>query len=142
MRLKDTITPEMKLGRPEFENTVFMLNNPVNALNLDHFAFQGNLLPEPIDEVAYAMPAYLADDYNLFFVFAPNMRERWSITFSQVQIENGTDVVAMSNVVPIGTGLNAVNQLSASAAIELIAYLKTLEVNHLGYFDEEIWKKM
>lgn len=48
----------------------------------------------------------------------------------------------MSNVVPIGTGLNAVNQLSASAAIELIAYLKTLEVNHLGYFDEEIWKKM
>lgn len=70
------------------------------------------------------------------------MRGRWSITFSQVQIENGTDVVAMSNVVPIGTGLNAVNQLSASAAIELIAYLKTLEVNHLGYFDEEIWKKM
>ena len=51
MRLKDTITPEMKLGRPEFENTVFMLNNPVNALNLDHFAFQGNLVPEPIDEV-------------------------------------------------------------------------------------------
>ena len=47
MRLKDTITPEMKLGRPEFENTVFMLNNPVNALNLDHFAFQGNLLPTP-----------------------------------------------------------------------------------------------
>lgn len=45
MRLKDTITPEMKLGRPEFENTVFMLNNPVNALNLDHFAFRATSCP-------------------------------------------------------------------------------------------------
>ncbi len=142
MRLKDVITPEMKLGRPDFENTVFMLNNPLTKLNLDHFAMQGNLLPQPLDEVAYAMPAYLSDEYNLFFVYAPNMRGRWSISCSQVQIENGTDVVAMSNVVPMGTGLNAVNQISASAAIELIAYLKTLEVNRLGYFDEDIWKTM
>ena len=142
MRLKDVITPEMKLGRPDFENTVFMLNNPLTKLNLDHFAMQENLLPQPLDEVAYAMPAYLSDEYNLFFVYAPNMHGRWSISCSQVQIENGTDVVAMSNVVPMGTGLNAVNQISASAAIELIAYLKTLEVNRLGYFDEDIWKTM
>ncbi|MDO4855995.1 MAG: hypothetical protein Q3978_05440 [Limosilactobacillus gorillae] len=142
MRLKDVITPEMKLGRPDFENTVFMLNNPLTKLNLDHFAMQENLLPQPLDEVAYAMPAYLSDEYNLFFVYAPNMRGRWSISCSQVQIANGTDVVAMSNVVPMGTGLNAVNQISASAAIELIAYLKTLEVNRLGYFDEDIWKTM
>ena len=140
--MKPKITPEMKLGMKEFENTMFMLKAIPCEENINRFALQGNLIPERLDNIAWFLPAYLSADFNLFFVFAPNMRGRWSITFSQVQIENGTDVVAMSNVVPIGTGLNAVNQLSASAAIELIAYLKTLEVNHLGYFDEEIWKKM
>ena len=44
----------------------------------------------------------------------------------------------MSETVPTGMGLNAVNELSPSSAVELVAYLKTLEVNHLGYFDEHI----
>ena len=47
----------------------------------------------------------------------------------------------MSETVPTGLGLNAVNELSPSSAIELVAYLKTLEVNELGYFDEEIGKE-
>ena len=48
----------------------------------------------------------------------------------------------MSETVPTGMGLNVVNELSPSSAIELIAYLKTLEVNNLGYFDEEIAKRL
>ncbi len=47
----------------------------------------------------------------------------------------------MSETVPTGLGLNAVNELSPSSAIELVAYLKTLEVNGLGYFDEEVGKE-
>ncbi|RVU70961.1 MULTISPECIES: hypothetical protein [Lactobacillus] len=142
MRLQDIITPEMKMGRPDFENTVFLLKTQPTALNIKQFALQGNLYPEPIDDVAWALPAYLSDDYNVFFVFAPNILGHWSIFCSQVEIENGNDITAMSELVPIGTGLNAINAVSPSAAIELIAYLKTWESNKLGYFDENIWKKM
>lgn len=142
MGLKDFITPEMKMGRPDFENTVFMLIKQPTALNIKEFAMDGNLYPEPIDQVAWAMPAYLSDEYNLFFIFAPNMKGRWSISCSRVKIKNGNEITAMSNVVPIGSGLNAVNQVSPASAINLVAYLKTLESNKLGYFDENIWRKM
>lgn len=132
------IRPEMKLGMKEFENTMFMLRAEPSEMNIDKFAMQGDLYPERIDGTAWALPAYLSDDFNLFFVFAPNVGERWAISCSQVEIANGNQITAMSETVPTGMGLNAVNELSPSAAIELIAYLKTLEVNKLGYFDEHI----
>lgn len=136
------ITPEMKLGMKEFENTMFMLKKAPTNHNRDQFALQGDVLPEPLDDVAWALPAYLSTDFNLFFIFAPNINHHWAISCSQVQIEDGNKVTAMSETVPTGMGLNAVNELSPSAAIELIAYLKTLEVNQLGYFDEEIGKRL
>lgn len=132
------ITPEMKLGMKEFENTMFMLNVQPTAKNIDKFALQGDLLPERLDDIAWALPAYLSTDFNLFFIFAPNINNHWAISCSQVQIEDGNRITAMSETVPTGMGLNAVNELSPSSAIELIAYLKTLEVNRLGYFDEHI----
>lgn len=132
------IHPEMKLGMKEFENTMFMLRAQPTELNIDRFALEGNLLPQRIDNVAWGLPAYLSSNFNLFFVFAPNIGNRWAISCSQVQIKNGNQITAMSETVPTGMGLNAVNELSPSSAIELIAYLKTLEVNHLGYFDEHI----
>lgn len=134
------ITPEMKLGMKEFEKTMFMLNVAPNRNNLDHFALQGDLTPAPLDELAWFLPAYLSNDFNLFFIFAPNINNHWAISCSQVQIKDGNQITAMSETVSTGIGLNAVNELSPSSAIELIAYLKTLEVNGLGYFDEHIGK--
>ncbi|MCC4372127.1 hypothetical protein [Limosilactobacillus reuteri] len=139
--MKPKITPEMKLGTKEFENTMFMLNIAPREENINRFALQGNLIPERLDEVAWFLPVYLSTDFNLFFVFAPNINNRWAISCSQVHIENNKQITAMSETVPTGLGLNAVNELSPSSAIELIAYLKTLEVNGLGYFDEEIGKE-
>ena len=135
------IHPEMKLGMKEFENTMFMLRSQPTELNIDLFALEGDLLPQQIDDIAWGLPAYLSSNFNLFFVFAPNVGNRWAISCSQVQIKNGNQITAMSETVPTGMGLNAVNELSPSSAIELIAYLKTLEVNHLGYFDEHIAEK-
>lgn len=132
------IRPEMKLGMKEFENTMFMLRSQPTDLNIERFAMQGDLYPERIDQIAWGLPAYLSTDFNLFFIFAPNVNEHWAISCSQVEITNGNQITAMSETVPTGMGLNAVNQLSPSSAIELIAYLKTLEINNLGYFDEHI----
>ncbi|MBB1069166.1 hypothetical protein H5S40_03225 [Limosilactobacillus sp. RRLNB_1_1] len=134
------ITPEMKLGMKEFEKTMFMLNVAPNRNNLDQFSLQGDLTPAPLDELAWFLPAYLSNDFNLFFIFAPNINNQWAISCSQVQIKDGNQIMAMSETVSTGIGLNAVNELSPSSAIELIAYLKTLEVNGLGYFDEHIGK--
>ncbi|MBD5807474.1 hypothetical protein [Limosilactobacillus walteri] len=134
------ITPEMKLGMREFDNTMFMLNIAPTQNNITEFSLEGNMVPERLDKLAWALPAYLATDFNLFFIFAPNVNDQWAISCSQAQIINGNQITAMSETVPTGMGLNAVNELSPSAAIELIAYLKTLEVNGLGYFDEQIGK--
>lgn len=132
------ITPEMKLGRKDFENTMFMLKVRPTDKNIDQFAMDGNLVPERLDQTAWAMPAYLSEQFNLFFIFAPNIKDHWAISCSQVKIKNGNEVTKMSETVPTGMGLNAVNELSPSSAINLIAYLKTLEVNGLGYFDEHV----
>lgn len=110
--MKPKITPEMKLGTKEFENTMFMLNIAPREENINRFALQGNLIPERLDEVAWFLPVYLSTDFNLFFVFAPNINNRWAISCSQVHIENNNQITAMSETVPTGLGLNAVNELS------------------------------
>lgn len=135
------ITPEMKMGMQEFENTMFMLKVAPNKGNIDRFAMQGNLTPEPLDDLAWFLPAYLAEDFNLFFIFAPNVNGHWAISCSQVTIQNGNEITGMSETVPTGMGLNAVNELNPASAIELVAYLKTLESDGLGFFDEEIGKE-
>ncbi|WP_420806514.1 hypothetical protein [Secundilactobacillus odoratitofui] len=134
--------PEAKMGLPEFENTLFVLDVAPTQANIEDFAMQGNLYPEPLDDVAWALPGYLSDDYNLFLIFAPNVLENWTITCAQVEIVNGNEITHMSNVVPTGTGLNAIASISKSGSIELLAYFKTLQANGLGHFDEELWKQV
>lgn len=46
----------------------------------------------------------------------------------------------MSNVVLIGIGMNVVVYVSKVGVIELLVYFKILEVNGLGYFDDEVWQ--
>nr|WP_089109367.1 hypothetical protein [Secundilactobacillus mixtipabuli] len=134
--------PEAKLGTPEFENTLFVLDQVPTQDNIEDFAMQGNLYPEPLDDVAWAMPGYLSDDYNVFLVFAPNVLDKWTITCAQVEIVNGNEITHMSNVVPTGMGMNAIATVSKSGAIELLAYFKTLQANGLGHFDENLWKQV
>lgn len=134
--------PEAKLGTPGFENTLFVLDKVPTQKNIEEFAMQGNLYPEPLDEVAWAIPGYLSDDYNIFLIFAPNVLDKWTITCAQVEIVNGNEITHMSNVVPTGTGMNAIASISKSGAIELLAYFKTLAANGLGHFDENLWKQV
>ena len=49
--MKPKITPEMKLGTREFENTMFMLNIAPREENINRFALQGNLIPERLDRL-------------------------------------------------------------------------------------------
>lgn len=122
-------------GSPEFENAIFILKQPITAKTAPLFAFHDNVVPEPMDAEAWAMPAYLSADFNLFFVFAQNMGTNWSATFAQVTIENGNQITSMSNVVPTGTGFNALARVDRHAAIELLAYFETLAASNLGHWE-------
>ena len=81
--MKPKVTPEMKLGMREFENTMFMLKAIPCEESINRFALQGNLNPERLDNIAWFLPAYLSADFNLFFIFAPNVNNRWAISCSQ-----------------------------------------------------------
>ena len=105
------ITPDMMLGRTDFAQTIFVLKSAVTPANCHQFMTANQLTPEPLDDVAWFLPAYLSADYNLFFILAPNFHGHWAITW-----------------------LNAVNQIDPTAALSLVAYLKTLEANGWGYF--------
>lgn len=129
-----------KMGTEEFEKVIFVLDQVPTVSNIESFAIDGNLKPERLDEIAWFLPAYLSDDFNLFFIFAPNLNKKWTITCSKVEIIEENTITHMSNVVPTGSGLNAVAHLSKSAAVNLLAYLETLAANRLGHFDDELWR--
>ena len=63
--MKPKVTPEMKLGMREFENTIFMLKAIPCEENINRFALQGNLNPERLDNIAWFLPAYLSADLFL-----------------------------------------------------------------------------
>ncbi|MBO8442118.1 MAG: hypothetical protein IAA89_06815 [Firmicutes bacterium] len=122
-------------GTDAFENAIFILNKPLTSENKEDYVFQGGIYPEPMDQAAWAMPAYLSDDFNLFFVFARNYQNKWTITFSKVEIEDDNRIVAMSKVVPTGTGFNAIARLNHDAALEILTYLETLESQKIGHWE-------
>ncbi|WP_324196236.1 hypothetical protein [Bombilactobacillus apium] len=95
---------DLDLADPHFEQTMFLLDVAPQKNNITRFAFQENLLPEAMDDLAWALPAYLSADFNLFLIFAPILPDQWTITCSQVTIAPGQRITAMSNVVPIGRG--------------------------------------
>ena len=51
--MKPKITPEMKLGMREFENTMFMLKAIPCEENINRFVLQGTLNPERLDNIAW-----------------------------------------------------------------------------------------
>lgn len=126
------LTTDMYLGNPDFNNAIFMLDVVPTTATKHLFATSEGLTPEPMDEVAWFLPAFLNPAYNLFFILAPNVGARWAISCSQVQIEGENQVVKMSETVPTGMGLNAVNMVDPTAAITLVNYLTTMETRGVG----------
>ncbi len=126
------ITADMLLGNPAFANAIFMLNQAPSEATKQDFATVSGLTPEPLDDLAWFLPAFLNPAYNLFFIFAPNVNGQWAISCSQVQIEGENQIVGMSETVPTGMGLNAVNMVDPTAAITLVSYLTTLEAKGMG----------
>ncbi|KRL97651.1 hypothetical protein ACUIJQ_05455 [Levilactobacillus hammesii] len=116
---------EITPGTEEFGKMVFRLNNPVNAENVSVLNYNGAEL-EQIQDGVYAQPAYVSDDFNLFFVVTQLIGDDWIVAFSKATIENGNEITDLSDPLPTGEGLNLLGQTSADDANNLLSYFGTL----------------
>ncbi len=71
----DDETMEITPGTPEFAKMVFKLNDAVNDENLAVLNYNGGELTQ-IDDGVFAQPAYVNDDFNLFFCHHTTHRRR------------------------------------------------------------------
>ena len=116
---------EITPGTEEFGKMVFRLNNPVNAENLSVLNYNGAEL-EQIQDGVFAQPAFVSDDFNLFFVVTQLIGDDWIVAFSKATIENGNEITDLSDPLPTGEGLNLLGQVSADDANNLLSYFGTL----------------
>jgi len=104
---------------------VFRLNNPVNAENVSSLNYNGAELEE-IQDGVYAQPAFVSDEFNLFFVVTQLIGDDWIIAFSKATIENDNEITDLSDPIPTGEGLNMLGDASADDANNLLSYFGTL----------------
>ncbi|CAJ1227543.1 hypothetical protein [Levilactobacillus zymae] len=116
---------EITPGSKEFGKMVFRLNNPVNAENVSVLNYNGAEL-EQIQDGVYAQPAFVSDDFNLFFIVTQLIGDDWIVAFSKAKIENDNEITDLSDPIPTGEGLNMLGQVSADDANNLLSYFGTL----------------
>lgn len=122
---QDSENMEITPGSKEFGKMVFRLNNPVNAENVSVLNYNGAEL-EQIQDGVYAQPAFVSDDFNLFFVVTQLIGDDWIVAFSKATIENGNEITDLSDPLPTGEGLNLLGQQSPDDANNLLSYFGTL----------------
>lgn len=83
----DDETMEITPGTPEFAKMVFKLNDAVNDENLAVLNYNGGELTQ-IDDGVFAQPAYVNDDFNLFFLSSHNSSKKiGSLPFQRQQLK-------------------------------------------------------
>ncbi|KRK98198.1 hypothetical protein FD04_GL001177 [Secundilactobacillus odoratitofui DSM 19909 = JCM 15043] len=127
----DDETMEITPGTPEFAKMVFKLNDAVNDENLAVLNYNGGELTQ-IDDGVFAQPAYVNDDFNLFFVITQLIEEDWIIAFSKATIENDSEITDLSEPIPTGEGLNMLGEVSPDDANNLLQYFNTLSDANRG----------
>lgn len=116
---------EITPGTPEFGKMVFKLTNAPTAESLPVLNYNGNELQE-IEDGVFSQPAYVDDNFNLFFIITQLIGEDWIVTFSKATIENESDITDLSEPIPTGEGLNMLGEVSPEDANNLLQYFNTL----------------
>lgn len=116
---------ELTPGTKEFEKMIFKLNKDMDNSNIQALEYNGNKLQEIQDNV-YVMPAYVTDDFNLFFVISKLIEDDWIVAFTQATIEDENEITDLTDPIPTGKGLNMLGEQSAADANQLLKYFQTL----------------
>ncbi|GAF35147.1 hypothetical protein [Lentilactobacillus farraginis] len=118
-------------GTPEFEKMLFKLNKPVTDDNLGDLDYNEGRL-QAVQDGLYAMPAYVTDDFNLFFIVSQLVEDDWVIAFSHATIENDHEITDLSEPMTTGKGLNELGEKSPADANKLLKYFNTLAEANRG----------
>lgn len=112
-------------GSKEFDQMLFKLNGEMNADDISVLNYGGNEFQE-IQPNFYAMPAFIADNFNLFFIVAPLIEDDWVVAFSTAKIENENEITDLSEPMTTGQGLNQLGAVNPDEANNLLKYFNTL----------------
>ncbi|WP_283678680.1 hypothetical protein [Lentilactobacillus sp. Marseille-Q4993] len=116
---------EVVPGTKDFEHMLYKLDMPVKEGGLGVLNYNGGEL-QPVQDGLYAMPAYVDDDFNLFFIVSQLVEDDWVMAFSQATIENGNEITELSDPITTGKGLNMLGEVSPEDANQLLKYFNTL----------------
>ena len=123
---------EIKLGEKRFDTMLLQLLHEVNNDNASEFNFMGNKMQE-VGENVWAVPAYLSDDYSLFFLYTKIDSEDWVVAFSEAKIGDGQ--FDLGTPMTTGQGLNQLYKHDENRAKMVMSF-----VNDMQKAGEGIWR--
>ncbi|MCF6514942.1 hypothetical protein GSH19_02035 [Lactobacillus sp. S2-2] len=123
--MTETENNEITPGTPEFDQMVFKLTKDVNESTIPSLNYNGNQLQE-LQDGMFVMPAYIGEEFNLFFIVSQLVEDDWIMAFANATIENENEVTDLSEPMTTGKGLNLLGQQSPDDANKLLKYFNTL----------------
>ncbi|AEV95563.1 hypothetical protein [Pediococcus claussenii] len=123
---------EITLGEPRFNTMLLQLNHGIDAENASEYNFMGNTTQE-VGENVWAVPAFLSDDYNLFFLYTAIDTEEWVVAFSKAKIGEGQ--FELGTPMTTGEGLNQLFEHDKDRAKMVMGF-----VNDMAKAGEGVWR--
>ncbi|AHA05514.1 MAG: hypothetical protein LKH46_05900 [Pediococcus pentosaceus] len=115
---------EMTLGEPEFNAMLMQMTHEVNASNASEYNFMGNTTQE-VGENVWAVPAYLSDEYALFFLYTEIDTGDWVLAFSEADLGEGQ--FNLGTPMTTGEGLNKLFEQDPDRAKMVLSFVNDME---------------
>lgn len=123
---------EITLGEPRFNTMLLQLNHGIDAKNASEYNFMGNKTQE-VGENVWAVPAFLSDDYALFFLYTAIDTEDWVVAFSEANMGEGQ--FELGTPMTTGEGLNQLFEHDKDRAKMVMSF-----VNDMAKAGEGVWR--
>lgn len=123
---------ELALGDKKFEQMLMVLNHGISKKNASEYNFNGNDMQE-VGENVWAVPAYLADDYSLFFLYTQIDTKDWVVAFAEGKMQ--TEQFELGLPMTTGKGLNVLAEKDIDRAQMVTGF-----VNDISKAGEGEWR--
>ncbi|WP_353989266.1 hypothetical protein ABVF11_05830 [Pediococcus argentinicus] len=123
---------EITLGDESFNSMLLQLNHGINAENASEYNFMSNKTQE-VGENVWAVPAYMSDDYSIFFLYTAIDTGDWVVAFSEAEM--GEEQFQLGTPMTTGQGLNALFEKDPDRAKMVMSF-----VNDMAKAGEGVWR--
>ncbi|GEL14787.1 hypothetical protein [Pediococcus cellicola] len=123
---------ELTLGDKKFEQMLMVLNHGITKENASEYNFNGNEMQE-VGENVWAVPAYLADHYSLFFLYTQIDTKDWVVAFAEGKMQK--EQFELGVPMTTGKGLNVLAEKDMDRAQMVTGF-----VNDISKAGEGEWR--